>query len=337
MRRISAHLTRSKARAGWTLTALCLLGYFAVGGNEPLKQFFLVVIGVTAGAVFLPELGDDLWKLNGDQVRRTVPDHRVTRLQQSLIQARCDSPEWADIVWHEGLAPLLEAGSRAQQIVWDAKYDVVLRLDAQRINGRVYHRVETLSRARRVLPPVRPRRYWISAARTEDALATEFGVPNCLVREIISIPSVEPADWRDLVIGACRVQMTVNGTQLQVQTDISESLLDVVRWYIDVPTEEWVDTAVPYTLQFDFPIPQEEHTFPVILNGYYSAGATEISLRLNDASGVHRLDCSSFVAHGLGRHAGDLIRHDAPDQTFVMFSTPSSSLLWPGSGVLFHW
>ncbi|RAY12442.1 hypothetical protein DPM19_25180 [Actinomadura craniellae] len=304
---------------------------------DPLKQFFLILIGVTAGAIFLPELGDDLWKMNADQVRRTVPDHRIVELQRSLIGAKCTSPEWAGIVWREGLNPLIEAGRKPHQIVWDAKYDISIHINGQLLDGTPYHRVETLSRARRVLPAVRPRRYWVSAARTEEALLTEFGIPNCLVRELITIPSVDPTRWRDLVAAACQVRMAINGTYLQVQTEPAEGLLDVVRWYIDMPSEEWAGGLVPYTLQFDFPLQQTERSFPIIFNGYYSAGTTEISLRLSDDSETHRLECSPFIAHGLGSYGGDLVRGDGGNPQFSMFSTPSSSLLWPGSGVLFHW
>jgi hypothetical protein len=337
LRRITAHLTRTKARAGWTLTAVSVLGYFASGDVAALQQFWLVLTGVAAGAVFLPDLGEDLWTLKADQVRLTVPGHRISELQRALIRAECRSEDWADIVWHEGLSPLLDAGSNLDQVVWDAKYDIVIYLDQQEIGGHRFHRVETLSRARRMLPSVRSRRYWVSAARTPAALLTEYHAPNCLTRELIVIPEIEPTRWRDVVASSCDIRIAINGINLAVQVDDSDRLLDTVRWYFEVPVEDWTDQVVPLSLQFDFVLPGSDHSFPVFFNSYYSAGTTEISLRLKGAAADCALTCTKFVAHGLGGRTGDIVESSSGNTRFVLFSTPRSSLLWPGAGILFQW
>ncbi|GAA5084288.1 hypothetical protein [Nocardia iowensis] len=338
MRRFAAHLTRTRARAGWALTAASLLAYVASGNNEGLRQFWLVLTGVAAGAIFLPERDESIWRMTSAQVRAMVPEYRISALQRLLISARCDSTQWADVVWQRGLEPLLKAGSKAELVIWDAKYDISIHLVERRCGDLDVYRVDTLSRARRALPEATSRKYWVSVARTKEALQVEYQFSNCLTRELVMMPGVDPSAWRAAVAGFCLVRMWVDGVAAPVHVDNSEGLSDVVRWYIDIPEEQQTSTAVPYTLQFDFPIPSDERTFPVLFNGYYSAGASEVTLRIDDPSGTSELSYEHFLAYGLGAYVGEFSRSvDSTHSQQISFATPRDSLLWPGSGIVFHW
>lgn len=337
-RRLVAHLTRTRARAGWALTAASLLAYLASGDLEGLRQFWLVLTGVAAGAIFLPERDESIWRMSAAQVRAMVPEHRISALQRLLIETRCESPQWADIAWQRGLAPLLDAGRAAELVVWDAKYDISIHLVERQCADMAVFRVDTLSRARRALPAVSGKKYWVSVARTEEALQVEYQFPNCLTRELVTLPRVDPASWRAAVGDFCRVRMWFDGVAAPVHVDRSDGLSDVVRWYIDVPEEHQTSSAVPYTLQFDFPIPSDERNFPVLFSGYYSAGASEVTLRIDDPAGTSELRYEQFLAYGLGAYAGEFSRsEDDTHSQQISFSTPQDSLLWPGSGILFHW
>lgn len=320
---------------------VAFLGFLATHDSSTLKEFWFVLIGVAMGAVFLPEHDDSTWKLTSEQVRNMVPEHQISSFQQVLIGTRVETKEWAELIWNKGLTPLLQAGVRIDQIVWDAKYDIVINLsDSRALAGNApVHHVETLSRARRALASVEPRKYWVSAARTANALAMEYSFSNCLTRELVAIPDMDQHSWEEYVKKSCRVRMSIDGVNLRVYTEPNEGLTDTVRWYIDVPESMWARGVVPYTLHFDFPVPRGEQNFPVIFNGYYSAGTTEITLRINDSvdTCARNLSHVSFIASGLGGYAGDFSRSRQSRSQAIIFATPNMSLLWPGSGIYFQW
>src|SRR5438874_268429 len=132
VRRVAAHLTRSRARAGWVLTAASLLAYLLSGHNEGLKQFWLVLTGVAAGAIFLPEREESIWRMSPAQMRSMFPEHRISDLHRVLVGTRCESEQWADIVWQRGVLPLLDVGNKADLVIWDAKYDISVHLIERR-------------------------------------------------------------------------------------------------------------------------------------------------------------------------------------------------------------
>jgi hypothetical protein len=342
--RLTWHLTRTKARAGWTLALLSILAYAVINPHSAAAgQFFLIVTGVAAGAIFLPELSSDLWTIRADEVKRTVPDERVAELQRVLISANSWSAEWAEVVWNQGLSPLL--ASPKTQVVWDLKYDITVHLVHLAKDGRPTNdasesnRVETLHRSRRILPKVDSAPLWVSVARTNRALLDEYQFPGCMARELICLNGVAPEDWRKKVTELCQLQITVGGRGLATELDSAPGeLSDVVRWYFVVPAAMRSDVPIPVTIAFGFPMEAGDTSFPVLFSAYYCAGTSEISFRLYPGDRPVSLECYPFIAHGPGRSSGEMRRSqpDAHSQS-IMFSTPGNSLLWPGSGVLFSW
>lgn len=339
--RLIWHMTRTKARAGWTLAILSILAYAVISPRSAAAgQFFLIVTGVAAGAIFLPELSSDLWTIRADEVKRTVPDDRVAELQRVLISANSWSAEWAEVVWNQGLSPLL-AGQKTQ-VVWDLKYDITVHLaQAGRPTSGASesNRVETLHRSRRILPKVDPAPLWVSVARTNKALLDEYQFPGCLARELVCLTGVALEDWRKKVTELCQVQITVDGRGLATELDSApDDLSDVVRWYFNVPAAMRSDVPIPVTIGFDFPMEAGDTSFPVLFSAYYCAGTSEISFRLYPGDRPVSLESYPFIPHGPGRSSGEMRRSppDAHSQN-IMFSTPGNSLLWPGSGVLFSW
>src|SRR4051812_23321963 len=78
LRRVVEHFMRRRARSALVLTAVAFLTYLLIPEDlryaDALKEFILVMGSVAAAAVFLPEISSDLWTLDGDHVRRLVPD-----------------------------------------------------------------------------------------------------------------------------------------------------------------------------------------------------------------------------------------------------------------------
>lgn len=117
-RRIARHLSRSRARVAGlvmlvSITLYVLLTVLADTGpwvTDALQQFFLVVASVSAGAVVLPELSSNLWRIRAEEVRELIPDEQIRGLERALVHSQVDDPAWAETVLASALRPLIEAG-----------------------------------------------------------------------------------------------------------------------------------------------------------------------------------------------------------------------------------
>ena len=214
------------------------------------------------------------------------------------------------------------------------------------LNGRTltYHSIETLSRSERVLPAVgADGTYWISVARTQAALISEFANPACLAREVVSLEDdsgelLVGDAWLEVVQQLCSVSVTLNGEvqDLRIEAGL-EGEVDVLRWKLRPEAAEG-RARIPIYIGFDFPIRITEERFPVYFSGFYCAGATVVSMKVFNSAPEAELRCDAFFARGLMTHR--------PYNEEVMqgllckqrsFSTGRDSILWPGSGVVFDW
>lgn len=342
------HVTRQRARVAAVLFAFCMIAYTLVPTtfrwDDPVRQFFLVLASVAAGAVFLPEISSDLWNLNGDQVRKLIPDERRRALARALIDADSRDPRWAELVHTQGLNPLLDAGRLSGQVVYTMNYSVQVHVHQQvTIEGRSWevHTVETSVTAERSLPQVPDNGFlWISVARTENALAGEFGAVGCLARELVCLDGLDGRPWWEAMTQErlCAVSVMVNGQVQEVSIqEFDESAPDIARWCFR-PDLGGSDSTVPVRITFDFPLRVDERRFPVMFSGYYCAGATVISIKLYSRKEVD-LHCDAFFGRGLGeRRGGEAINTTAGLICQEMsFTTGRDSILWPGSGLVFSW
>lgn len=337
LRRAYAHLTRTRARGGWTLTALCFLAYLAADGNEPLEQLALVIMGVAAGAIFLPEMSDSLWHLTPNQVRSTIPDKAVQDLQSTLVESRLGDAETANLVMTGAIEPLLQAALVAGRLRWDPKYDITVNRSRIVAGGSSYTKVETLTRDRRRLPPAWPRRYWFSATRTPKALDQEFRQPACVARELMQVPEVPNDQWASFIIEQSIVSVQVNGIPLVCAASLVPGA-EIVRWVFEIPDSVPADGEVGFTFRFDFPISNAEREFPVMFSQYYTLGTLGVSFRAFDQAGEPlSLRATPFMAAGI-RETPSIYVDEPIDRAsrFVLSSRPDS-VIWPGSGIYFAW
>lgn len=353
LRRFTAHITRTTARNALWLTAISIVLYAVVRRipyepiADPIGQILLIMAGVAAGAVFLPELSDGLWSLTASQVRQLIPGHKRTKLSRVLIAAESDDEDWNELVYNEALVPLVKASVDKHEYVKNMTYSVQAHLnEVATIAGRDlrYHSIETQSRSERVLPPHgADGTYWVSVARTDAALKSEFATAACLAREVVSLEDddghlLTGDDWRKAMEELCAVSVTVNGEvqELRIEAGL-EGEVDVLRWKFRPDTLEG-GVRVPIYIGFDFPIRTTEDRFPVYFKGFYCAGATVVSMKVFNLPANADLRCDTFFAHGLKTH-----RHRNEDEMQGLlckqrsFSTGRDSILWPGSGVIFDW
>lgn len=345
LRRLGHHLTRDTARWGYLLTALCILGYALVPESwstaGPVREFLLVLASVAAGAVVLPELPSNLWSLDVGKVRSLVPDKQRAHLAETLVAAESDDHLWNDVVWHQAVRPLLAASRDPSRYVRHMDYDVSVHLARQvEVAGRSLrcHLVSVDSKSTRVLgAEAHASGLWLSVARTEPALAGEFGRPGCLGREIVALDGLSGEAWQQAVSELCSVRLFVGGEAVPLEVEATPEQPDLVRWRTS-PDHEPPSTWTTVQIMFDFVMSDSVDTFPVIFSGYYCAGTTDLSLRLYDQEQPSSLTCDDFFGRALSE-AGPIACVERSNEVFKQrsFTTGSDSILWPGSGVLFRW
>ena len=340
-RRILTHLTRSKARVGWILIIVCASLYTVVR-DDTVRQVALILASVAAGAIFLPELSSDLWTMRADQIRKIVPEQQVAQLQQELISASTDDLVWATYIWFEALSPMLAAVREPLQVQWHLTYDVRVYLDQTvEIDGErsIIHRLESLCRSERLLPPSRDSRVWVSLTRTHDALISEFNSSGCLLREHVDLPGVPVEKWHKAMLQLCRLNLTVNGRTIPLKVGAPDSV-DIIRWEASLAEEDFGGVPVPVTVSISFPLSSQVTRFPIIFASYYCAGRTEISFAVHHPEDPIKLEFIDFCNRRAGKaRSHSLVQQTADDGRLatVSFATPKGSVLWPGSGMLILW
>jgi hypothetical protein len=325
--------------------ALLQIRPFAFRGA--VEQFVLILAGVAASAVFLPELSSDLWRLNRKDVERLVPQEARVTMLRSLLSADSKDDEWNDLVYGQAVVPLMAAARTPESTVKNMEYTVEVHLNRTVTYGEpqrelLVHNVETLASSDRVLPPPTAEGYWISVARTRAALDAEFRIPGCLLREIVELRDgsghvLPPDEWFTAMKELCLVRVTING-QLQDPQPVVGRAPDVVRWYFAPAAEEVVE-RVPVRMSFDFPISADVDRFPVMFSGYYCAGSTVVTMKVYGLDKEAELRCDAFFGRGLGPQSGDadIKQTIGTLSRQASFSTGRNSILWPGSGVIFDW
>lgn len=343
-RRLAAHLTRSTARWGYALTAVCVAGYGLVPADasvgDPLRQFLLVLASVAAGAIVLPELSSNLWSLDVTKVRNLVPDDQRAGLSRTLVAAESDDALWNDVVWDDAVRPLLLASREPWRYVRHMDYDVAVHLDRSvSVAGHrtACHMVSVDSKSQRVLARPGAAGLWVSVARTERALVDEFGAPGCLAREIVTLDGLTPSQWQEAVDQACSARLFVGGEAVELEREWMPERPDVVRWRTP-PGFEAPAGWTTVRIMFDFVLDAVVDSFPVMFSGYYCAGTTDISLRLYDGGRGAVLRSDEFVGRALD-DAGSPETVERRNDVFQQrsFTTGGDSILWPGSGVLYRW
>ncbi|MGY1604702.1 hypothetical protein [Geodermatophilus sp. SYSU D00815] len=320
-----------------------LLRRWEFTGRDELQQVALILAGVAASAVFLPELSSDLWRLSRDEVEKLVPRHRRDGMLRSLLSADSQDAEWDDLVHRQAVAPLMAAAKAPEVVVKNMDYTVAVHLDRKvAVGDRVLRitQVETTSVSLRRLPRAPVDGFFVSVARTPLALDHEFSAPGCLSREIVELRDddgvpLPTEEWYAAMAELCDLRVEINGTYPEVRRKEGEAA-DVVRWYFTPGKEE--TTHVPLRVSFTFPLSPGIEEFPVFFRGYYCAGATVVTAKVYGLGADAPLRVHSFFARGLGEERReDVVQGENDLCKVASFSSGSDSILWPGSGVLFDW
>jgi hypothetical protein len=342
------HFARPAARWGYVVLLICVLVYLLTNSfpkqwaevDDALREFFIVLASVAAGAIVLPELSSNLWSIDAKRVRRLIPSRQREGLAQTLIEAHSDDSRWTHLVWANALDPLMNASHRPWEYTVDMKYEADVFLDRSVTVGDtvlLVHTVAVHQNSFRVLRRDGYPRLWISLARTSDALRDEFDSPACLARELVPMGDLEGVEWQKAILESCRVGITLDGDPLELVADTTTGGVDVVRWLLAADCELTND-RVRVDIRFDFYVARDTDSFPVMFSGCYCAGITDISLRLHDETRKHELECEYFMGRALdAASTPGTSRSDNSVYRQITFSTGKDSILWPGSGVMFRW
>jgi hypothetical protein len=302
LRRLYKHLTRTTARSAWAIVLVCGVVFFAAPWRTT-DEFALVLAGVAAGAIFLPDLTARLWQMSAADVRDTIPLHQREKLQRELISSQVELDGWTDYVWRQGLNPLMQAGSDSQAVRRDVSYriDVRLRQDVAISRGSVVmNRVRTEFGSDRLLPSG-VTRCFVSFARNSDALLAQYSDPACIGRELVSLPSIVGNEshetWQQEVLRTCEVLVGVDGAPVRLKDVECDG--PVVRWLLPVSPDH-LDRWVRVTVITEFLDEVESRSFPVIFGHYYCVDATHITFNLEKSGCATKLHAVEFFARGLG-------------------------------------
>jgi hypothetical protein len=362
LRAFRRHLARPVIRFNIVAAALCFVVYFVLYTRvdpvppivDVVQQVLLVLASVLIGLSFAPELKQDLWRLKPSHVRRLIPAKDQVLLAQALIgaaagddDARSQDSSWSRLVWERALAPLLDASRHRWQVVYDMDYRIEVHKPEDRdFDGQTLRVVPFTadSRSERILarddPRDNPPSAVVSITRTRAALMREFENPECILRELVPLDGLDPAAWRRAVIATCQPLLEIDSRDVPlvaVDPDPDDAReQDVVRF----KTRDVFDRSTERKLvrvRIDAFLDPAESDFPVAFSGYYCAGHTQVEFKLRDHPGV-TLNASHFFGRGLHQEGHpELSRRTTGSTQEVHFSTGRDAVLWPGSGILFHW
>jgi hypothetical protein len=365
-------LGRKQARKAWFIFVACVAAASVpwTAHWSEIRQGFIVLAGLAAGAIFLPELNSGLWRLNAKEIRDTIPLHRRRAFYLELIKADCPDNEWAQrwasLMWWQGVLPLLNAGRDGRNIRWGMTYDVTVHLNQQlQIDGdkRLMTRVETSIGGERTLPAAPDGMLCVSVCGNDGSLLSEFEEESCLSRELVALPGLSKQAWAAEIRKVCNIRVQIGPRMITFDPDEATLLpgdddLRIMRWWVPLLPKEAEGIPVSCQIEMHFPIERHEKNFPVLFAGYYCAGGTVVSFKLYHGNGPRPVlrwrhaeavrgsdpigDLPSYF-DGLATGGNGSIadyrpkRFDTADRQSVTYITPPDSLLWPGSGVYFWW
>ena len=318
--------------------------------HDPIRQFFLVMASVSAGAAFLPELSSDLWHIRADEVRGLIPHKHVKQLERALIHAQVAEAEWADRIVDSALEPLLGVGHAPHRVVADVSYSAQVHpLTTVQLGARSIqvHLVEASIKARRVLPPSGPHGiYWVTVARDDNALKSEFREETCLFREVVQLDrDMSDEEWREHVGQLCHARIVLDGVAVEASQEApaaapSQANDRVVRWYFSDPElARLADDAVrsSVTISLDYAVHPSRNRFHVELAAYYVMGGAHLDFKFYDELDEYLLDYEVFIGQALDSNTDIKYVEKASLCKELSVVTADDSLIWPGSGLMVAW
>lgn len=343
-------LQREQARKSWFIFVVCVAFAsipWTVHWHE-LRTGSIVLAGVAAGAIFMPELNAGLWRLKSREIKDMIPQHKRRAFYAELIRADCPDKEWANLVWSQDVKPLLDAAQDTRRVHWEVTYEVSVRVDCEvHIQGRdqLMAWVETRNEYDCILPNTNNGISWISIAGDEASLKSEFGEPGCLSRELVALPDLTVEGWADEIRRLCGVMVRIGTRSIEFNADDIVTVhgtgkLRVIRWLFPLRQDEMSGSRERIQIEIDFPTKSHRNNFPLLLAGYYCAGRTALSFKFYH--GQRDRPTLRYFGEFLSEGGHNIAswkpeRLDNPERQAVVYRTPHDSLLWPGSGIYCWW
>lgn len=273
----------------------------------------------------------------------------MLELQRVLLRSQVGEAEWANTIMANAMQPLVEIAGRPSTVLANLSYSVQIHLNERlSVDGNVIdvHRVETLQRARRLLPRSRGRSHmWVSIARNTELIKNEFFDPNCLAREIVEFDATwDDERWARAAKELCSARIIIDGVTKVAVTKHPDDITDplppgLLRWYF--PSDlDGAGGALrrPSTVAIDYPMRATQNSMPMLFSSYYCMGSLSLSLAIyGSMSHDVELRCQPFLAQALDRPVDVTpIQKDGLCRQ-ILITTGDQTLLWPGSGVSVWW
>lgn len=179
---------------------------------------------------------------------------------------------------------------------------------------------------------------FMSFCSTGEALDHEYRAQSdgCIAREILNVDGIE--DYEAWMSRALKYDcsLRVDGSPLRSNGDervFKEGPGYVLRRYFDVSSTDLHKKLTPTTLKLRFDLSPHIDQFPIHFNSYYCVGTTRIFFYVSHEDYEPVITRSVFLPSAQSAPFKNL--SDSPNA--VELETSRSTVLAPGSGVLFRW
>ena len=336
VRRIVGHLTRKMARLYTALATFAIVAAATFGPDSAVGQVLLVLVGIFASVIVLPDTPHRLWNVDAKAMAATVPSSQLLNASHELaiaISLQANGPVPRSIVstlWDERLDSLGGIMSDPTRALTSMSYHVQVK---PRASGPPW--ATTTESATRCVPSAGVRPVWFSYCSSKAALHGEYleQAAGCIGRELIDLRRDEGLDDWENRVRTYKAYFSVEGKSLDVVDMEVRRGPDwrIVRLLFNSPglASHFLQT----TLNTHFELNEGETQFPVKFSSYFIVGRTEIMFTIFDLGAEVGIDqYLGLVAEVSPHHV-----ETGLDQQTYAFRTARDAVLQPGAGVVFSW
>jgi hypothetical protein len=241
------------------------------------------------------------------------------------------SLQLGSLAWTHGAMPIADVALSADHVWRNFHYRIELKPRTKEI-----HTATATLRVDRPLPE--DEEWWVSVARTKQALDEEYLDRRCLLRELAPVETglwEESLDWIKASLETGEAGLTWGALSEQ------EDKPELVRYRFPRRSAEGEGPLTRLQVTATYPWPASTRAFPVVMPNYFCAGDTiEVSIEIPEGNVLNR----PYVMWSHGRRVGSQYdprewepSFEAPNKVTVYNKEPGPLLVWPGSGIVFTW